>query len=324
MRRRERARYGRHPVDGPIALGVAYCKIVKRNTAAQLQVNSQDLAKMQAVVNGNYEDAAAVLLAYNEGMITTNDIENSRWESLDNLKDKAKETSEKTGENLFFGLRGGVDKYKSDIADKGHEMAKEYLDSFDETMGIESPSKEMYKRVQQTVQGFINGIKDSTGLTDLWDAAKNIGSTALNAVKSFLGIASPSKEAAKLGRFTAQGFAEGLENGNPEALRKAEELAETARNALGGRLDLLDINAAYAPSQARILTDYSVTHTHDFQQSAELRAMRNDIKNLSTKIEELAKNPSKLYLDGKTLIGGTIGEIDRQLASVEFLKNRGG
>ncbi|MEE3475198.1 MAG: hypothetical protein VZQ79_07645, partial [Ruminococcus sp.] len=102
------------------------------------------------------------------------------------------------------------------------------------------------------------------------------------------------------------------------------ELAETARNALGGRLDLLDINAAYAPSQARILTDYSVTHTHDFQQSAELRAMRNDIKNLSTKIEELAKNPSKLYLDGKTLIGGTIGEIDRQLASVEFFKNRGG
>ncbi len=174
------------------------------------------------------------------------------------------------------------------------------------------------------VSGFINGLKDIVSISNLWDAATNIGSTALNAVKSFLGIASPSKEAAKLGRFTAQGFAEGLENGNPEALRKAEELAETARNALGGRLDLLDINAAYAPSQARILTDYSVTHTHDFQQSAELRAMRNDIKNLSTKIEELAKNPSKLYLDGKTLIGGTIGEIDSQLASLEFIKNRGG
>ena len=171
------------------------------------------------------------------------------------------------------------------------------------------------------VSGFINGIRDS--LSGLWDTAKDIGSTALNAVKSFLGIASPSKEAAKLGRFTAQGFAEGLENGNPEALRKAEELAETARNALGGRLDLLDINAAYAPSQARILTDYSVTHTHDFQQSSEIRALRNDIGTLSANIRELANRPIDVYVDKNKLVGGTIGEIDRQLASVEFFKNRG-
>ena len=121
----------------------------------------------------------------------------------------------------------------------------------------------------------------------------------------------------------AQGFAEGLENGNPEALRKAEELAETARNALGGRLDLLDINAAYAPSQARILTDYSVTHTHDFQQSSEIRALRNDIGTLSANIRELADRPIDVYVDKNKLVGGTIGEIDRQLASVEFFKNRG-
>ena len=263
-------------------------------------------------------------MAYNEGLISSIEVEKSKWESLDNLKEKAKETSEETGSNLVFGLKNGIEKYKTEISQNGVEQAKLYLDSFDATMGIESPSKEMYKRGQQTVQGFINGIKDSTGLTNLWDAAKNIGSTALNAVKSFLGIASPSKEAAKLGRFTAQGFAEGLENGNPEALRKAEELAETARNALGGRLDLLDINAAYAPSQTRILTDYSVTHTHDFQQSSEIRALRNDIGTLSANIRELADRPIDVYVDKNKLVGGTIGEIDRQLASVEFFKNRGG
>jgi hypothetical protein len=174
------------------------------------------------------------------------------------------------------------------------------------------------------VSGFIDGLKDGTLLDNLWNSAKDIASTALNSIKSFLGIASPSKEAAKLGRFTAQGFAEGLENGNPEALRKAEELAETARNALGGRLDLLDINAAYAPSQARILTDYSVTHTHDFQQSSEIRALRNDIGTLSANIRELADRPIDVYVDKNKLVGGTIGEIDRQLASVEFFKNRGG
>ena len=293
-------------------------------SAAQLKLNGDDLARMQAVVNGNYDDASAVLMAYNEGLISSIEVEKSKWESLDNLKEKAKETSEETGSNLVFGLKNGIEKYKTEISQNGVEQAKLYLDSFDATMGIESPSKEMYKRGQQTVQGFINGLKDASGLSNLWNAAKNIGSTALNAVKSFLGIASPSKEAAKLGRFTAQGFAEGLENGNPEALRKAEELAEMARNALGGRLDLLDINAAYAPSQTQILTDYSVTHTHDFQQSAELRSLRNQIETLNANIDKLAKRPIDLYVDGRTFVGGTIGEIDRQLASVEFFKNRGG
>ena len=296
------------------------------DSAAQLQVNSQDLAKMQAVVNGNYDDASAVLMAYNSHLIDATQIESSRWESLDKLKEAAKETAEETGSNIVFGMSNGIDKYKSEIYANGLDTAKELLEAMKGKDGLDehSPSKKMYEIGKNAVWGFINGLKDGSSISNLWNSAKDIASTALNSIKSFLGIASPSKEAAKLGRFTAQGFAEGLENGNPEALRKAEELAETARKALGGNLDLLDINAAYAPSQTQILTDYSVTHTHDFQQSSELKGMRNDIKTLSAKIEELAKNPSKLYLDGKTLVGGTIGEIDSQLADLEFTKNRGG
>ena len=87
---------------------------------------------------------------------------------------------------------------------------------------------------------------------------------------------------------------------------------------------MLDINAAYAPSQTQILTDYSVTHTHDFQQSSEIRSLRNEIGVLNANIDKLAKRPIDLYVDGRTFVGGTIGEIDRQLASVEFFKNRGG
>ena len=296
------------------------------DSAAQLQVNSQDLAKMQAVVNGNYDDASAVLMAYNSHLIDATQIESSRWESLDKLKEAAKETAEETGSNIVFGMSNGIDKYKSEIYANGLDTAKELLEAMKGKDGLDehSPSKKMYEIGKNAVWGFINGLKDGSSISNLWNSAKDIASTALNSIKSFLGIASPSKEAAKLGKFTAQGFAEGLESGDAEALKKAEELAETARKALGGNLDLLDINAAYAPSQTQILTDYSVTHTHSFQQSSELKGMRNDIKTLSAKIEELAKNPSKLYLDGKTLVGGTIGEIDSQLADLEFTKNRGG
>jgi hypothetical protein len=187
---------------------------------------------MQAVVNGNYDDAAAVMMAYNEGLISTIEVEQSKWKSLDNLKTKAKETATETGSNLVYGLKNGIDKYKSEISDSGIEQARLYLDSFDATMGIESPSKEMYKRGQQTVQGFINGIKDATGLSNLWNAAKNLGSTALNAVKSFLGIASPSKEAAKLGEYFGKGFSLGIEDETRNATKSAAKLADAARNEL--------------------------------------------------------------------------------------------
>ena len=198
--------------------------------AAQLKQNGDELARMQAVVNGNYEDAAAVMMAYNEGLISTIEVEQSKWKSLDNLKTKAKETATETGSNLVYGLKNGIDKYKSEISDSGIEQARLYLDSFDATMGIESPSKEMYKRGQQTVQGFVNGIRDS--LSGLWDTAVDIGSTALNAIKSFLGIQSPSKEAAKLGAYLGEGFSLGIKREQKNVLESALKLSDTARNGL--------------------------------------------------------------------------------------------
>ena len=200
--------------------------------AAQLKQSGEDLARMQAVVNGNYDDAAAVMMTYNEGLISTVEVEQSKWKSLDNLSVKAKETSEKTGSNLVYGLKGGIDKYKNEIFDSGIEQAKLYLDSFDATMGIESPSKEMYKRGQQTVQGFINGLKDASGLSGIWNTAKSVASTALNAVKNFLGIRSPSKEAAKLGAYFGEGFSQGIESQSKNAALSAAEMAQAARNGL--------------------------------------------------------------------------------------------
>lgn len=341
----------------------------------ELQQDSLDVIN---VLNGSYDDAAAVLMAFRLNMISLEDVTRNGWSSIEELEKSAAET----GKNTVYGVGQDMTDYEEKVYSSTDEMTKDFVDKLSvnknaakdtvegttKAVDDEAPAlrrsmgsagelardefvinmengahdaKGAGKKLADNavegaesadtetsgknfVSGFINGLKDIVSISNLWDAATNIGSTALNAVKSFLGIQSPSKEAAKLGRFTAQGFAEGLENGNPEALRKAEELAETARNALGGRLDLLDINAAYAPSQTQILTDYSVTHTHDFQQSAELRSLRNQIETLNANIDKLAKRPIDLYVDGRTFVGGTIGEIDSQLASLEFIKNRGG
>ena len=112
------------------------------------------------------------------------------------------------------------------------ENAQAYLDSFDEKMGIESPSKEMYKRGVWTVQGFINGLMDRSGLSRIWNASKSIASTALNSIKKFLGIASPSKEAEKIGDFFGVGLVNGIVKNKSAVSNAAQTLGESANIGL--------------------------------------------------------------------------------------------
>lgn len=58
------------------------------------------------------------------------------------------------------------------------------------------------------ISGIINGLKN--GLSALKEAAMNVARSALNAAKSFLGIASPSKKFMWIGQMTDEGFAKGL------------------------------------------------------------------------------------------------------------------
>ncbi len=155
-------------------------------STAQFKVNGNDIARMQAVVNGNYNDASAVLMAYNEGLITSVDVEKSKWKSLDNLKSKAEETAKETGSNIIFGMSNGIDTYKKEVSDRGKETAKLYLSTFNYKMGIHSPSREMYKRGIYTVEGLANGIKDAGSILvnplniivgkirNMWDRIKGI------------------------------------------------------------------------------------------------------------------------------------------------------
>ena len=60
------------------------------------------------------------------------------------------------------------------------------------------------------VRGLINGLTSMGGA--LWDAAQNIAKSAFNAIKSFFGIASPSKLMQfEIGPYIPQGLALGIE-----------------------------------------------------------------------------------------------------------------
>jgi TP901 family phage tail tape measure protein len=151
---------------------------------------------------------------------------------LEKLPDAAKKNMEQTGDDAYSGFKNSIDRHKNDFEKEGEASAGAYFDGFDKEAGINSPSVEMYKRGKFFVQGFINGLRDGTGLKNLWDTAKSVASTALDAIKSFLGIHSPSKEAQKLGAFFGEGFSDGIHGYTKEAALSAAELAEAAQKSL--------------------------------------------------------------------------------------------
>lgn len=74
------------------------------------------------------------------------------------------------------------------------------------------------------IRGFINGV-GSLG-SAIWDAGKRIANNAINSIKHFLGIASPSKVFTVIGKQTGQGFIKGLDQMSPLVAKASKDLVE--------------------------------------------------------------------------------------------------
>ena len=84
--------------------------------------------------------------------------------------------------------------------------------------------------------GFVRGIGAWVG--QAVNAAANLASAALSKVKQTLGIASPSKEMKKVGRFFDTGLEKGISENSESAVKAARQLSEDA-------LDAINIQSAY-------------------------------------------------------------------------------
>lgn len=91
------------------------------------------------------------------------------------------------------------------------------------------PAK-MLELAGQIVAGLVNGIK--AGVGRVGEAARNLASSAFDAVKKKLNIQSPSKEMFILGEHTANGFANGIEKTAPAVQKAAAKVADTAVSEL--------------------------------------------------------------------------------------------
>lgn len=168
---------------------------------AKLQTQTDELSKIQGVLNGNYSDSSAVLLAYNQGLISLDDVQKNTKKSLGQLKKEAK----KSGKNICFGLEEGTKEYSNKLKTTKNELAQNYINQAKKTLGIRSPSREMKKIGRYTAQGFLIGVNSqnksvSKTMRRMWNRIKapftsvaewfgNIFKGAWNAIKkAFTGV----------------------------------------------------------------------------------------------------------------------------------------
>lgn len=94
----------------------------------------------------------------------------------------------------------------------------------------------LYNAGTQLIQGLINGITDK--FKDLAGAVKNVAQGAVNSIKSFLGIHSPSTVFEGIGKNVTQGFVNGINNSSKMATAAMNSLS----NGVVGPMLGLNVN----------------------------------------------------------------------------------
>lgn len=326
----------------------------------KLTMTSDDLTDVQKVLNGDYSDAAAVLMAYNQQMISQNDIlsatdENGKilWASMDKLQEAATES----GKNTVLGLVEGTKDYQGALAENSQGWAEIIISEYETHMDMHSPSKEMKKRGEFTVEGLLLGLNSrnaslSSSGHRIAQKVKNAVSgyslfnTGVNFVKGFINglldgsvlenvwnaacsvgnnaLAAVKKvlginSPSKEAKKLGGYFAEGLSIGIDGKQYKVKRSSESMAQAM---LDSLDFNNN---EQATKIATQSFTKANDFQNEI---TNSIELKSVTSKLDELiliAKNQPdpKLYLDSGLLVGATTKKYDNSLADLSTKKKRG-
>jgi tape measure domain-containing protein len=91
----------------------------------------------------------------------------------------------------------------------------------------------LYNAGRNLIQGFVNGIRSL--ISAPVNAIRGMGGSALRALKSALGLASPSKYTMAMGRFTTLGLAIGITNATPSAVSASQAMGNAVVADLNGQ-----------------------------------------------------------------------------------------
>ena len=127
------------------------------------------------------------------------------------------------GARVIVTFLRGIGSKAALIIDEGIKTIIKFMNGL--ARGIATHSAEInaagIRIIKAIAQGMMNGVGQAGSIA--LSAARNLASKALEGIKSFLGIHSPSRVAAELGGYFVEGFANGIEDTGGMAVDAIEE-----------------------------------------------------------------------------------------------------
>lgn len=170
------------------------------------------------------------------------DAASSMVDNLNAMQDSA----QTAGGNLYSSAYNGLSPVISDYSSVGNDAASDFSNAIGNTsayydgQSLASSARDGLSSIETYNTGWNFAVGFSNGMNgvDIWTAAWNIGCSALDAIKSALGISSPSKEAAKVGEWFGEGAVKGMKSTEGDIAAEAERMSDAmtlnpSQNAYG-------------------------------------------------------------------------------------------
>lgn len=229
-----------------------------------------------------------------------------------------------TGSTFGSQYSLGVGSKTGDSKSEGEALADSAEDGADTADGSSAGSN--------FGSGFVEGI--GSWISRAASKAAELAAGALSAAKQALGIASPSKEMKKVGRWFGQGLEEGIKESEAPAEASATELADKTLDAfdvseLQAKLQELDIpetmskiymavDDRQARSAANIISAVKAKEDlawNEHEQNKTVQLTDSDIEKLAKVLEKATKRPFVLqsYINGRQAAIAMVDPMQKQL-----------
>ena len=226
---------------------------------ADLVIRTPDIAKSETVIKGKVGAIAKDAVSTYDNEFSSEETKTKTTAATNVLYNSALVGANNNGTATSEFGYVSFDMAKNYIANLGTKTQKAqaysataglavYADS-----GLKSKNGAFKTTGEQAGAGYVLGVKKYE--KESKKVGGIIGLNALNQIRKTLGIASPSKEFAKVGKFSVEGFANSIEQNKNLAAKAATDLGKSALNALTSASDMSDriiLNGTIADPSANV------------------------------------------------------------------------
>ncbi|OAT74563.1 phage tail tape measure protein [Parageobacillus thermoglucosidasius] len=198
-------------------------------------------------------------------------LASSIWNGIKSAISSAVNTAKSAVSNAFSAMRNAVSSIMSGIKSTITSMwnsAVSFLKGID-----------LYSIGKNIIQGLARGI--SSMASAVVEKVKSIANSVTKTIRNILDIHSPSRETEKLGKYTTEGFAKGIESKKKDVEAASKKTAEAAKKAF---------NEAFAKAQ----TNFKLGKIDSSQYISELRKIQKEYAKLPEQVRKVQLEIKKI------------------------------